>query len=106
MRKRHDKSYWKSHLKLQQQSGLTKAEYCRQQGVNPGALYRWSQKLKMDDDGSFQRIHPVIVTTEEAPEPPKSPEPLTLFFPGGYQLSFNDSLSPESLMKYVEALSC
>jgi hypothetical protein len=36
---------WRARLKRQQASGLTVAEFCRQEGVSAGSFFAWKRKL-------------------------------------------------------------
>jgi len=44
-RKNHPQHYWQGHSKAQQESGLSRAEYCRQQNLSYHALTYWQKKL-------------------------------------------------------------
>ena len=44
-RKSHSRHYWQRHSKVQQESGLSRAEYCRQQNLSYHALTYWQKKL-------------------------------------------------------------
>ncbi len=41
----HSRHYWHGHVKAQQESGLSRAEYCRQQNLSYHALTYWQKKL-------------------------------------------------------------
>ena len=44
-RKNHPQHYWQRHSKSQQESGLSRAEYCRRQNLSYHALAYWQKKL-------------------------------------------------------------
>ena len=44
-RKRYPQAYWQAHIRKQQESGLSRAEYCRQHHLSYHALTYWDHKL-------------------------------------------------------------
>ena len=44
-RRNHPRHYWQRHIRSQQKSGLSRAEYCRQQNLSYHALTYWQKKL-------------------------------------------------------------
>ena len=44
-RRNHSRHYWQRHIRTQQESGLNRAEYCRQQNLSYHALTYWRKKL-------------------------------------------------------------
>ena len=42
-----DIHYWQHHINCYEKSGLTKAEYCRKNGVNSPRFIYWSRKLRL-----------------------------------------------------------
>ena len=44
-RRNHSRHYWQRHVRAQQESGLSQAEYCRQHNLSYHALTYWRRKL-------------------------------------------------------------
>jgi len=44
-RRTHPRHYWQTHIRKQQESGLSKAEYCRRHNLSYYALNYWQRKL-------------------------------------------------------------
>lgn len=40
---------WASHIRNQEQSGLSQAEYCRQNTIHPASFSQWKRRLREDD---------------------------------------------------------
>lgn len=51
--------YWKAHVEALQQSGLTRAEYCRQQKLSYHALTYWQRKLSAKPSSKRTTLVPV-----------------------------------------------
>ncbi len=43
-RKKYSRKYWQRHVKTHEKSGLSRAEYCRQQNLSYHALAYWQKK--------------------------------------------------------------
>ena len=41
-----DRQFWNEHIKLKQESGLSRAAYCRKYGIVCGQFGYWENKLK------------------------------------------------------------
>jgi hypothetical protein len=61
----HSLASWKQIILAQQNSGLTAAEYCRQQNIKYNAFYYWQRKIREDFAASALQI---TKKDESAPE--------------------------------------
>lgn len=52
-RSRH---HWEAHIRAQQESGLSRAEYCRRHGLSYHALTYWQRKLPRPSQRQTQLI--------------------------------------------------
>lgn len=43
---RHGREFWDKHIKIWKSSGLTKAEYCRQNSLGAHSFSNWYNRLK------------------------------------------------------------
>ena len=48
LKQQHSLASWKQTILAQQNSGLTAAEYCRQQNIKYNAFYYWQRKIRED----------------------------------------------------------
>jgi len=48
LKQQHSLASWKQIILAQQSSGLTAAEYCRQQNIKYNAFYYWQRKIRED----------------------------------------------------------
>ena len=55
---------WRERLLAWQQSGLSTAQWCRQQQLPEHQFFYWKRKLK---PGTEHKLIPVVVPPEEAP---------------------------------------
>ena len=51
-RNKHTHHYWQTHIRKLQESGRSRAEYCRQQKLSYHALTYWHRKLANSSPGS------------------------------------------------------
>ena len=84
---RRSRSEWQEILERFEASGLSKAEFCRQEGIAKGSFSRWMPQVAVDrgaarDEGAFVELtgpRPAPVASLGAGE-------LELFLPGGVRL--------------------
>ena len=65
LKQQHSLASWKQIILAQQNSGLTAAEYCRQQNIKYNAFYYWQRKIREDFAASALQI---TKKDESAPE--------------------------------------
>ena len=53
---RHSRDQWKSWLSEHPSSGLTVAEFCIRQGIQPQSFYRWRRKLAQEEATSSAAV--------------------------------------------------
>lgn len=97
--------HWQAHVKALTNSGLNRAEYCRQHGLSYHALTYWNRKLSSQTSkgatlvplslqGGFQRPH----TGAEQPQ-------LKILLPGRISVAVGDNFSPETLSRLLTTLT-
>lgn len=47
---------WREVIRRQQSSGLSIAEFCRQEGLAQASFYKWRKKLDADNDSLFLEL--------------------------------------------------
>ena len=98
------RQHWQAILEQQKQSSLTIAIFCKNSNINVTTFYNWKKRLSQHTSGKSSsstkhQLVPLIVTDSSI-----SSAPLTLTTPNGYQLAFNEQLSPERLTAFAKAL--
>ncbi len=97
--------HWSAIFSQQESSGLTISQFCRENELNTSTFYAWRKKLAKHSDDKLpterkQQLVPLMVS-----EPSFTTEPsLTITTPSGYQLKFNDRLSPANLADFLNVL--
>jgi len=50
--KNNNQKIWETHLKNWKESGLSQAEYCRQNGMNKDTFGKWKKRLMQEAAGN------------------------------------------------------
>lgn len=97
----HSRRRWHVHVKALEQSGLSRAEYCRQHKLSYHALTYWYGKLKKDRNGPSSTLVPVpfhhLQQTSAKPA-------LHLHLPGKCSIEVNDHFSEHTLSRLLAVL--
>jgi hypothetical protein len=98
MRRKHRSAVqWKQIIENWQSSGLSVAQFCRENTIPTSAFYRWKQRLskqEVHDQASFIQI--AWPATKDAR--------LELAFPAGHVLRFAETTSNKTLVSVLAAL--
>jgi hypothetical protein len=91
------------HVKAWHQSGLSQAEYCRQQDIHPKTFSRWARcELVLDKDAPLEVIPiQVVQPTPVAAAPTK----IMLRLAHGAQLELSTAVSPRWLAELLQCLA-
>jgi transposase-like protein len=91
------------HVKAWYQSGLSQADYCRQQDIHPKTFSRWVRcELAMDKDAPLE----VIPIQVEQPTPvAAAPTKIMLRVAQGAQLELSTAVSPRWLAELLQCLA-
>lgn len=92
-------AHWKNHIEAWQQSGLSQAAYCRQQGLNPNTLAARLHEWRAAGDTCAPSLIPVQVTAA-----PVSRETLVLQGARGYRLELPSSVSAAWVAELLQCL--
>lgn len=102
------RSFWEAHVAQQEQSGLSQAAYCRQEGLHPTTFGGWRTRLKKQATAGALRFVPLEPCAVLDPEPEDSK---TSPSAGVIRLFFNDCLlelpsqvAPEQLQVILTTL--
>jgi hypothetical protein len=98
-RMRHSNTFWRDHLNGWEQSGLSKTEYCRREGIAMPSLCKWYRKLKQEgtQPAGFVEIKPLVRTERFSGQ-------IELYIPGVGILRIPEGASVESLRTVLAAL--
>lgn len=96
-----DQQYWQSALQKWAASGLSQAEFCRQNKIKPNRFYAWKSKLQAATSTASSKAQPFIelspvVTTRES-----GPVVLTLH---GIAIHYDQATCPELLVRVLKLL--
>ena len=103
--------YWRGVLQRQAKSGLSVAEFCRQESISGPSLYSWKRKLKERDASSQQEEQQVDVQPVTAGqllpvriESTDPPEPMRILMPRGLSLDVPSGINRSALTDVLQAI--
>jgi hypothetical protein len=83
-----DHATWQHHITQWQTSGLSQADYCRQQSLRTKTFSYWKCKLLPGSERAEPKLQSGFVKVQLAEQTDMPPSPsLTLWFPGGIHLT-------------------
>ncbi len=96
--------YWKKHFEAWQASGLSQAEYARQNGLRAGALSYWKQRFSHPKQKAVEPIEIVPVPLENMVTCVSlSPKPIKLCV-GKYHLEIEAGFCKQTLRELLSVL--
>lgn len=111
-RRRKDReSHWRDILQRQAASGMSVAEFCRQESLSGPSFYSWRRKLKERDakseDANQRAKIPAASVGQLLPvriESTNPPEPMRILMPRGVSLDVPSNIDPGALAGLLRAL--
>jgi len=101
MKKQQKINHWKSIFELQQNSGLTIIQFCRDKKINTSTFYAWRKRLSGEAlSVKPQQVIPLVI--HEQPFIQSSMIKLTTSH--GYQLDFESTLAHQTLAQLLKVL--
>ena len=97
---------WQQHVKVWRESGLSQADYCRQQSLNAKTFSVWVRRCQLKS--SMDKNAPLeIISVQVAPSVPDAPAQacMMLRFPRGEELELSTAVSPRWLAELQQCLS-
>jgi hypothetical protein len=91
---------WWRHVKAWRESGMSQADYCRQQGLNPKTFSKWERCDDPIDPNAPLKMIPVQV----APSLPTAEAAVVLKLTQGVQLELSTAVSPRWLAELLQCL--
>jgi len=95
---------WQRHVEAWRKSGLSHADYCRQQGLNPKTLSAWSRRaLPIDKNAPLEVI--AVQVTPSAPAVIADTNVILRLAHDGAQLELSAAVSPRWLAELLRCLA-
>lgn len=93
--------YWQAHVKAQQQSGLNRAEYCREQNLSYDAMTYWHNKLSKSSSKKSTLAPVPLINIEK---PPVQNSSLKIILPCSISVEVGNNFSPVTLTRLLTTL--
>jgi hypothetical protein len=91
---------WLRHVMAWRESGMSQADYCRQQGLNSKTFSKWARCECPVDPNAPLEVIPVQVT----PSLPATEAAMVLKLTRGVQLELSTAVSPRWLAELLQCL--
>jgi len=103
-REHSNQRHWLAHVRAQHQSGLNRAEYCRQHKISYHRLTYWHRKLSTPS--SKTTLVPIVIErNKKGPVPVQSePAAIKVTLPNKICIEIGDNFSPATLSKLLVTL--
>jgi hypothetical protein len=88
---------WQERFARFDPSGLTVAQFCRQEGVSPPSFYQWKKKLAASESTPNHAFIPLAFSGNDVAQ-------AKLNLPGGATIDFDGQLDDVSLRKIIGAV--
>lgn len=100
-------AHWRRHVEAWRESGLSQADYCRQQNLNRKTFSLWTRRVR--DDLSMSKDSPLelisVQVTPSAPAVTTEASPILLRLAHGAQLELSTAASPHWLAELLRCLA-
>ena len=99
--------HWRRHVEAWRESGLSQADYCRQQGLNHKTFSVWTRRVQ--GDLSLNKDAPLdLISVQLEPSPPVATaraSAIMLRLAHGVQLELSTAVSPRWLAELLRCLA-
>ena len=99
----HSRHYWQRHIRTQQESGLSRAEYCRQQNLSYHALTYWQKKLSKSSPSATALV-PVRVEKILRPPVTRQEAGVKIILNNTVAIEVTEQFSPLALQRVLSVL--
>lgn len=99
-------AHWRRHVEVWRESGLSQAEYCRQQGLNHKTFSVWTRRVQVDlslDKNAPLDLLPVQL--EPSPSVASTQASIMLRLAHGAQLELSTAVPPGWLAELLRCLA-
>lgn len=94
--------FWQTHIKAMEQSGLSRAEYCRRRNISYHALIYWQRKLTKPSTNPT--LVPISLPAKIHLGPPSDQAALKILLPGKIAIAVGDNFSGATLNRLLALL--
>jgi len=96
--------YWQAHIKALTESGLSRAEYCRQHKLSYHALIYWQRKFARKVQPSMTLVPVALPTVPTRTCSQTGDTGLKILLPGQIAIAVADHFSPTTLVRLINLL--
>jgi len=96
--------HWRAHLSAQKESGLSRAEYCRQHQLSYHAATYWNRRLSKPASQETTLVPVTFASSMKIGPAPANRSVLKVILPNKIAVEVDDSFSPTTLTKLLAAL--
>lgn len=95
---------WRTHIAAWQKSGLSRAEYCRQNNLSSHALGYWHKKDKKPDQAGMILVPVPLVGNNKVKEPQAWSSELKVEVGARFKVEVSDGFTPATLARLITTL--
>ena len=95
---KHGREHWQAHMEAWQRSGLSRAAYCRQHGINKNTFAYWRHRLK-ENAAPVKLVQLPTGTVKQAEK-----ASLRLVVNDRISIDVSDGFQPETLSRVLEVV--
>ena len=99
----HNRRRWHAHVKALAQSGLSRAEYCRQHKLSYHAMTYWCRRISRKKESNSNLVPVPFHYLQNQQEQPIQ-EPLRLILSEKMSIEISDNFSERTLTKLLSVL--
>jgi len=96
--------HWQAHIKAQKQSGLSRAEYCRQHHLSYHAATYWDRRLSKSTCQETTLVPVAFASRIKINPAPAARSVLKVILPNKIAIEVDDGFSPATLTKVLVTL--
>ena len=96
--------YWQAHVTAQKQSGLSRAEYCRQHQLSYHAATYWNRKFSKSTSNETTLVPVTFASSIKINSTPTARPVLKVILPNKIAVEVDDGFSPTTLTKLLMTL--
>jgi len=96
--------HWQAHVNALKQSGLSRAEYCRQYSLSYHALTYWSRRLSSQNSNRSTLVPVPLLPSIRQDSVQTGSAALKIVLPGKMSVEVGDNFSPATLTRLLATL--
>lgn len=96
--------HWQAHVKTLANSGLSRADYCRQHKISYHALTYWQRKFSKPENSATTLVPVPLATQSRQPAEHSGQAGLHIILPGEISIAVGNNFSPVTLSRLLTVL--